>query len=109
MKRIDFSTNRWSFRAALEMNIFGIPLTGGDVCGHFEDSPQELCYRWTQLGAILPLMRNHNADEAAVSRRFEVSHLPSMSDGVAMIPSPVSDSTTMTIKHAQSIRICTYL
>ncbi|XP_028969145.1 sucrase-isomaltase, intestinal-like [Galendromus occidentalis] len=56
---------RWTLRAALEMNMFGIPLVGGDVCGHFEDSPQELCYRWTQLGAMLPLMRNHNADEAA--------------------------------------------
>lgn len=55
------------------MNIFGVPLVGGDVCGHFEDSPQELCYRWTQLGAILPLMRNHNADEAAVSFDASVS------------------------------------
>ncbi|OQR79180.1 maltase-glucoamylase [Tropilaelaps mercedesae] len=56
---------RWTLRAALDMNVFGIPLVGGDVCGHFEDAPQELCYRWTQLGATLPLMRNHNADEAA--------------------------------------------
>lgn len=57
---------RWTLRGALDMNVFGIPLVGGDVCGHFEDAPQELCYRWTQLGAMLPLMRNHNADEAAV-------------------------------------------
>ncbi|XP_022663432.1 maltase-glucoamylase, intestinal-like isoform X2 [Varroa destructor] len=56
---------RWTLRGALDMNVFGIPLVGGDVCGHFEDAPQELCYRWTQLGAMLPLMRNHNADEAA--------------------------------------------
>ena len=45
----------------LGLGLSGLGFTGPDVGGFSGDADPELLVRWTQLGAFLPLFRNHSA------------------------------------------------
>jgi len=51
---------KYSISGIMNMNMFGIPHVGADVCGFFgEKKDDEMCARWIQLATFYPLARNH--------------------------------------------------
>jgi alpha-glucosidase len=49
----------------LGLGLSGVPFVGTDIGGFFESCGPELLLRWTQLGVVMPLARNHSAKNTA--------------------------------------------
>ena len=48
----EWSYMRYSIAGIMNMNMFGIPMVGADVCGFFGNRSDEMCGRWMQLAAF---------------------------------------------------------
>jgi alpha-glucosidase (family GH31 glycosyl hydrolase) len=52
---------RQSIAHIFNFNMFGIPMTGADVCAYGGPNPsEELCAKWMQLGTLYPFSRQHS-------------------------------------------------
>ena len=56
----DYDDMKNSINGIFQFNIFGIPMTGDDICGFMENCNSDLCMRWHNLGVFYPFSRNHN-------------------------------------------------
>ena len=56
----NFKLLRNSVDGIFQFMIYGITMTGDDICGFFDDGNGPLCNRWYNLGAFYPFSRNHN-------------------------------------------------
>ena len=56
----NYKLMRNSVDGIFQFMIYGITMTGDDICGFFDTATATLCNRWYNLGVFYPFSRNHN-------------------------------------------------
>ena len=56
-----YSAMRNGVNGIYQFQIYGVPMTGDDICGFNFDSWDKICARWMSLGMFFPFARNHNS------------------------------------------------
>ena len=59
----NFKFMKNSLDGIFQFVIYGIPMTGDDICGFFGESYGTLCNRWYNLVAFYAFSRNHNSGQ----------------------------------------------
>ena len=64
----EFKYMKNGLNGIFSFNIFGIPMTGDDICGFSGSAWDNLCARWLALGSFFPFSRNHRTLMTPVSQ-----------------------------------------
>lgn len=67
---------KFAVSEVLPFSLFGIPMTGNDICGFAGDTNPELCARWLSYGAWMPFSRNHNSNVSIAQEPFAFPDSP---------------------------------
>lgn len=57
----------------MQQNIYGVTMSGANICGYHGDTTPELCARWYKIGAFYPLAVNHNVRGARSQAPYDFS------------------------------------
>jgi alpha-glucosidase (family GH31 glycosyl hydrolase) len=73
-EKVDWTQLKYGLSEIMQMNMYGVPMTGVDVCGVWGDSTkddeyEQICARWLQMHAYLPFVRQHYPAEVTVGTK----------------------------------------
>ena len=75
---------KYSVSAMFNMQLFGIPYFGTAIWGYNGDTSTDLCTRWHQLGAFMPLSLNFNGKTSIPQEPYSLGTLLRMSASSAI-------------------------